>query len=110
MSKTIKPFRCVVCKERFTEDDATKYTFFRATKVCFACYEAGQKMGHRDWCFGKRDKKNKAGVIIRWGRDPEREECKVECPDRRICAAFLFVRKDGEHYRKIDRLRDKVAK
>ncbi len=110
MRKTIKPFRCVVCKERFTEDDANKYNFFRVTKVCLGCYELGQKMDHREWCFGKRDKKNDEGTTVRWGHDRERIECKAECPDRKVCAAFLFVRKNGKRYRKIDKLRDKVAK
>lgn len=109
MKKTIKPFRCAVCKETFTELDAFLYNFFKASKVCFGCYNNGQKADHREWCFGKRDKTNSEGVVVKWGHDPKRIECKIECPDRRVCAAFLYVRKNGKRYRKIDRVRAQRA-
>ena len=103
-----KPYKCVLCLRTFTEDDAEKYNFFRATRVCFDCYNEGQKKPHDKWCFGKRDKVVK-GRTVGWGFHPTRASSCTngDCHDTRICKAFLVRKKDGKRYRKIDRIRAK---
>jgi len=108
MSRTKKPYECCECNRRFSEEDAARYTYFRHTKTCFDCYQEGQKKDHRVWCFGKRDKLCE-GVTVRWGYDATRPECSSKCPDRKICLAFQWRKKDGKRYRKIDLIRIKRA-
>ena len=98
MTKQDCPYRCVVCGGKFSQEDVKLYLFFRSTKTCFGCYWEGKKKDHRTWCFGKRNKINKAGRIVRWGyNNLEHVECRDECPDRKICPLFLTQAQDPTH-------------
>lgn len=110
MTTKDKPYRCFVCGDSFSQQDVELYNFFRSTKTCFQCYWKGKKEDHQVWCFGKRNKVNRAGRVVRWGYDGnEHVECREECPDRKICPLFLtHIKDNGKKYTKIGRARKRV--
>ncbi len=106
-----KSYRCVACGEKFSDRDVRLYNFFRVQKTCCACYISGKAQDHRDWCFGKLNRLNEEGRIVRWGYDSvEHSECREECPDRSICPLFLtrVDEKTGKRYTQIGRARKRA--
>lgn len=109
--KQDKDYRCESCGVKFTFEDVKLYNFFRSTKTCFDCYVKGKRQAHRAWCFGKLNRVNSAGKIIRWGYDAEKHvECREECPDKEVCPLFVTRTnlKTGKRYTRISRARRKV--
>jgi len=103
-----KSYRCIACGVKFSEKDVGLYDFFRVQKTCCACYVSGKAQDHRDWCFGKLNKVNPEGRIVRWGYDAVNHvECREECPDRSICPLFItrVDKKTGKRYTQIGRAR-----
>ncbi len=72
---TEKNLECLLCQKRYSVDDVKKSLFFASTMVCAMCYSCAVKnRGQKDWCFGGYDKRYR--------------ECRVDCPDKRICRFF----------------------
>ena len=64
---------CIICSEKFRLDQIG-VSFFISTGVCLVCYRVGKLMSAEEWCFGKKE-------IY----EPESQECRLLCPDRKIC-------------------------
>jgi hypothetical protein len=86
---SVKPtMPCVLCGKRYSELDVHEGTFFVSTMICRKCYLGQQRLPHKLSCFGKRNKQ-RDGVVVAYGYDRSSPECGGECPDRRICQAFI---------------------
>ncbi len=74
---------CLLCKNKFSEVDATEGRFYLQTNICKECYEKGQRQAQSIWCFGRPLSKSSPGY------DAGNVACASLCPDRRICAQFV---------------------
>jgi hypothetical protein len=88
-----KTMPCTECSEKFSEDDIDHGRFYPSTMTCKSCYQKLQGQSAKVSCFGKITKV-KHGKTIVYGYDPKAPECSKECPDRKICRAFVKVRTD----------------
>lgn len=71
-------FECVRCAERFSVRNIEQGSFFASTLVCLECYT--KAVEDESWCFGTYDA-------------AEHRECRVECPDRKVCKVVTHSRK-----------------
>lgn len=70
-----KLLECLICQQRFSVVDVKNNLFFASTMICSSCYNSGvESRGQNDWCFG--------------GYDQSYRECRVDCPDKRICRLY----------------------
>jgi hypothetical protein len=83
-----KTMPCSECAEKFSEDDVRLGKYFPSTMTCRGCYTQMQNLPHTVSCFGKVNRVKK-GKIVGYGYDPAAPECSQECPDRKICKAFV---------------------
>lgn len=81
MPESGKLFQCVLCSEKFSTGDVVKGFYFASTGVCRGCYEKGQKTENSIWCFGSFS--------------VEYLECRLDCPDRKICKVFTKNQKES---------------
>ena len=81
---------CVLCDEKFSEQDVRDGLYFISTMVCKKCYVGMQKQPHSISCFGKLTVKEGRRKLL--GYDSEAAECSGECPDRFVCRAFVKIR------------------
>lgn len=79
-----KFLECVICAKRFSAKDVKDGKFFPSTQVCKECYSQGVVENNDVWCFGDY-------------RPKEFRECRIDCPDRRVCRIFTHSRR-GEVY------------
>jgi hypothetical protein len=80
---------CTCCRARFEEDDVRALRFFASTSICLECYKRGQAAPYALWCFGKPNVIGKSGRIVQFGFDVQAEECREQCPDRKLCELFV---------------------
>lgn len=73
---------CVLCQQRYSEQDVLRYEYFVHTNICYICYLS--MMSDPATCFGKK------GPVRTW--NPKAEACRSICPDRKVCP--LFARGD----------------
>jgi hypothetical protein len=75
-----KVFQCVLCEEKFSEQDFKDLKFFPSTCICSSCYDEAKK--DRTVCFGKIDQYDKHSLV-----------CSKICQDRKICKLYVRVEK-----------------
>ena len=86
---------CVLCTEKYSEEDVRALRYFSDTSICFKCYLDMQEQKHSIACFGKSDLVlTVKGVSKRVaeGYDPVSPDCNADkgiCPDRRYCPLFI---------------------
>lgn len=78
---------CILCGDKFSEEDIKAGLYFISTMVCKGCYDGLQSQPHSVSCFGKLSVRR--GRRVDAGYDKEAVECSEECPDRFICRAFV---------------------
>lgn len=75
-----KVFQCVLCEERFTEDDFKKLLFFPSTCICRSCYNDANK--DKSVCFGKKEHYDNHSLV-----------CRKICQDRKVCLLYVRIEK-----------------
>ncbi len=96
-ARTLAVLRCVLCDQKFSEEDVKNRTFFPETSGCFYCYRDLSKKPYSHTCFGKPNVWAE-GKITKFGYDPVvSDDCRIHCPHKKVCKLF--------HKKKIYRLR-----
>ena len=80
-SSSERILECILCAERFSLRNVEDGSFFASTLICKGCYTEGVK--DSEWCFGDFNA-------------AEYRECRVECPDRKVCKVFTFQKRAKE--------------
>lgn len=87
-----KVLRCLICRNKFTEEDVKTLTFFPETSGCYNCYKELSESPFSRTCFGKLNVVE-SGVIRHFGYDPIASiDCSFHCPHRKICKLFAESR------------------
>jgi hypothetical protein len=79
-----KVLECSLCQKKYGVDDVKNSSFFASTMTCALCYSSAVR-GDAQWCFGSFDIQHR--------------DCRIECPDRRICKLYTkheFQKTQGE--------------
>lgn len=86
-SKILKVLECVSCGDRYSSEHVELEKYYPSTGICRKCYQKGLKISDEIWCFGGYN------AI-------EYRECRIECPDRKVCKEFSKIKieenRDGE--------------
>jgi len=84
--------RCLLCGEKYTEEDVRTLTFFPETSGCYDCYRRMSKSPFSRTCFGKLNVVSN-GTIKHFGYDPQVSlDCSFHCPHRKVCKLFAEKR------------------
>ena|ERR1043166_2829285 len=97
--KLAKVLECTLCGGGYSERDIEQGLFFPSTGVCFSCYSIGQKSSRKVWCFGKRDLRRGHKVVLK-AYNPKAPECRLHCPDKEICMAFILKKENLSEQRR----------
>ena len=79
-----KVLECLLCKERYSQEDIKQGLYQISTFICSTCYRRRQRMPYEKSCFGKPSIIFN-GKYIHYGYSEEQPECKSLCPDRIVC-------------------------
>ena len=93
MDRDSKALECLLCRERYSEQDISNHMFWVETRICSACYAAMQRPDRRRSCFGKPTVRLPSGKVLH-AYNPRSEECRRICPDRKICALIMLGGRD----------------
>ena len=74
-------FSCILCPERYTEEDVKQGRYFVSTGVCVVCYK--RMSMNKLKCFGKEKMYDSSSII-----------CGQVCQDSVICKMFIKHKKE----------------
>lgn len=84
-----KFLECLICTERFSEEEILSGKYRLETMICSYCYSRLQRKPHHQSCFGKPTTNLPDGKRL-LGYNAKALECKELCPDREVCRLVIL--------------------
>lgn len=79
----LRCLECVECEGEFTVGAIREGRFFVSTMTCATCHGKMQQASPSESCFGKAKRPDREGY------SKADVECRLHCPDRKVCRKFV---------------------